>query len=97
MTLKEFKESFPDIFVQYESNFYSRKMALDPIDRIINFIESNYNIRLINIVHETKEVYCPLIKFDGNEKRYDLWLHLNASKSFLVGKSLEYISNGLMY
>lgn len=97
MTLKEFKGGFSDIFTQYESNSYSRKMAMEPIDRIISFIESNHNIRLINIVHDTKEVYRPLIKFDGNEKRYDVWLSLIHSKSFLVAKALEYISTGRIY
>lgn len=97
MTLKEFKDSCPNIFKQYQSSFYSRKMKLEPIDRMINFIESKYNISLINIGHETKNVCSPLIKIDGKENRYDLWLSLNESKSFLVGKALECLSTGRIY
>lgn len=97
MTLKEFKDSFPEVFKQYESNLYSRNMKLNPIDRIINFIEIGDRIRLINIVHETKQLYRPLIKIDGKEKKYNTWLSLPESKSFLVGKALEYISTGRIY
>lgn len=97
MTLKEFKNSFPEIYNQYESNLYSRNMKMKPIDRIINFIEFEDRIRLINIVHEIKDLYRPLIKIDGKEKNYNTWLSLTESKIFLVGKALEYLSTGRIY
>ncbi|MCW2263737.1 MULTISPECIES: hypothetical protein [Sphingobacterium] len=97
MTLKEFKNSFPEIYRQYESNSFSENMQMKPIDRILNFIESAYGFNLINIVHEAKNLYLPMIKYDGKDKGYNIWLSLTSSKSLLIGKAFEFISTGKIH
>lgn len=94
MTLKEFAESFPDIYKQYSDHCSSRRMKLKPIDRLISFIESKYNISIINIVQEKNKNYRPCIRINGDETKYDIALPLSRSKSFLVTKALEAINMG---
>ncbi|MEN5086128.1 hypothetical protein ABE426_06630 [Sphingobacterium faecium] len=96
MTLKEFAESFPDIYKKYSDHFYNQKVNLKPIDRLINFIESSYNISLINIVQEKNQNFRPCIRVNGIETTYDILLPISQCKSFLVSKALEAISMGLM-
>lgn len=73
MTLKEFAESFPDIYKKYNDHFYNQKVNLKPIDRLINFIESSYNISLINIVQEKNYNFRPCIRVNGIETTYNLF------------------------
>lgn len=96
MTLKELEESFPDIYKQYYDHYSSRRMELKPIDRLIGFIESRYNISLINIVQEKKQNFRPCIRVNGNETTYEISLPLSLCKSFLVSKVLEAINIGLV-
>ncbi|RKF38686.1 hypothetical protein BCY89_26855 [Sphingobacterium siyangense] len=95
MTLKELAESFPDIYKQYSDHCSSRRMTLKPIDRLISFIESRYNISIINIVQEKNQNFKPCIRINGNETKYDISLPLSRSKSFLVTKAIEAINMGL--
>jgi len=96
MTLKELEESFPDIYKQYCDHYSSRRMELKPIDRLISFIESRYNINLINIVQEKKQHYRPCIRVNGNETRYDILLPIRQCKLFLVSKAVENINMGIV-
>ncbi len=95
MTLKEFAESFPDIYKEYTDHFSSRRMKLKPIDRLISFIESRYNISLINIVQEKNQNFRPCVRVNGNDTIYDISLPLSRCKSFLVSKALEAINMGI--
>lgn len=97
MTLKEFKEGFPDIYKKYEENSYSRNMKLKPIDRMLNFIESVYDFSLNSIQHETRNNCRPSITIEGRVFNYDTRLSVADSKSFLISKSLEYIATGRIY
>ncbi|MCY4779273.1 hypothetical protein ORI89_06405 [Sphingobacterium sp. UT-1RO-CII-1] len=72
-------------------------MKMKPIDRTMWFIESTYDIRLINVGHETKDIYRPMIKFDTKEKIYYIQFSLSDSKYFLLGKALELILMGRVY
>lgn len=96
MTLKELAESSPDIYKLYSDHYSSRRTELKPIDRLISFIESRYNISLINIVQEKNQNYRPCIRVNGNETTYDISLPPSRCKSFLVYKALEAINMGLV-
>lgn len=97
MTLKEFKGSFPEIYDRYASSSFSGNMKMKPIDRMLNFIEAVYGFSLNNIQHETKNSCRPSITIEGRVFNYDTRLSEADSKSFLIGKALEYLATGRIY
>lgn len=100
MKLKEFKDIFPNLYQAYEATNCSRQKKVKPIDRLVEFIESrkDVNIRLINNPKvEYKNLFRPIITINGVEKTYDVLLSLSQSKSFLVGKAIEYLGTGRIY
>ncbi|KKO92458.1 hypothetical protein AAW12_04995 [Sphingobacterium sp. Ag1] len=96
MTLKELAECFPEIYKQYSDHYSSRKIKLKPIDRLIDFIESRYNISIINIVQEKNQNFRPCIRVNGNETIYDILLPIRQCKLFLVSKAVENINMGIV-